>query len=200
MNRFRLYLIPFLIIILISGQNAVFGSSHGLEGYSETGCTCHNDGAGEDAEVTIIGIPEIYQQGETYKLWISLAGGIEPSAQGHKGGFNLKATVGTFNSIDGNTWVTDSGEITHEHAGANYRAWVVEWTAPISEETANFTIAGNIVDGDHQPSENDNWAINAYSSQPDELTFADKVKQFSGILIILALFGIPIYSLWRKSN
>ena len=200
MNRFRLHLIPFLIIILITGQNAAYGSSHGMEGYSVTGCTCHDDVAGVDSEVIIIGIPDLYQQGETYILSISLAGGIEASSQGHQGGFNLKANIGTFNPTDEYTRVTDSGEITHEHAGANYRSWVVEWTAPVSDEVANFTIAGNIVDGDHQPSEGDDWAINSYSSQPDELTIGDKMKQFTSIIILLGLFGIPIYFLWKKSS
>lgn len=193
-------ILPLIIIILISGQTTVYGSSHGMEGYSETGCTCHDEVAGIDSEVTITGIPEIYQQGETYELSISLAGGIEASSQGHQGGFNLRSSIGTFSPTDELTRVTESGEITHEHAGANYRSWVVEWTAPVSDEIVNFTIAGNIVDGDHQPSEGDDWAINTYSSQPDELTIGDKIKQFTGLIVVLGLFGIPIYYMWKKSN
>lgn len=200
MNWLRLYLLPLIAIILLAGQTVVYGSSHGMEGYSATGCTCHDDSAGIDSEVIIGGIPEIYQQGETYKLSISLAGGIEASSQGHQGGFNLRSSTGTFSSIDELTRVTDSGEITHEHAGANYRSWDVEWTAPVSDEIAKFTIAGNIVDGDHQPSEGDEWAINTYSSQPDELTIGDEIKQYTGLIVLLGLFGIPIYFMWKKSN
>jgi len=200
MNRAMTVILPLIIIVLISGQTAVYASSHGMEGYSETGCTCHDEVAGVDSEVIIDGIPEIYQQGETYKLSISLAGGIEASSQGHQGGFNLRSNIGTFSAIDDLTRVTDSGEITHQHAGANYRSWVVEWTAPVSDKIANFTIAGNIVDGDHQPSEGDDWAINSYSSQPDELTFGDRIKQFTGLIILLGLFGIPIYFMWKKST
>ena len=189
-----------LVASLLAGQSTVYGSSHGMEGYSETGCTCHGEVAGVDAEVIVNGIPPVYQQGETYRLSIDLVGGTTPSSEGHQGGFNLKANIGDFSSPDDLTYVTDSGEITHGHEGANYRSWIVDWTAPVSDENAKFTIAGNIVDGDHQPSENDDWAINSYSSEADELTFGDKIKQFIGVIIVLSLFIGPLYLLWKKSG
>jgi hypothetical protein len=76
----------------------------------------------------------------------------------------------------------------------------VEWTAPISEEKAEFTIAGNIVDGDHQPREDDDWAINSYSSESDKLIPDDKIKQLIGVIIVISIFIVPIFLLWKKSR
>jgi len=65
-------LLPSLLLV---PSLEVFGSSHGMEGYSETGCTCHGSNAGSDTSVEIIGIPEDYTHGERYDLTIILSGG-----------------------------------------------------------------------------------------------------------------------------
>lgn len=193
---------PILIILLSSllllPSSGVFGSSHGMEGYSETGCTCHGENAGSDTSVEIIGIPGTYKSGEVYELSIVLAGGPEEAEQGHRGGFNLKASDGTLSSKDSTTYVTENGEITHEHSGANQRTWLVEWTAPYSENEVMFTIAGNVVDGDHQPTDGDDWAVSDYTSFGSELELSDRVSQFSEILLLIVLFGLPLVLLYRK--
>lgn len=194
----RLILIILLPSLLLLPSLDVFGSSHGMEGYSETGCTCHGSTSGSDTTVEILGIPENYSHGEIYELTIILTGGPEEAEQGHRGGFNLKASDGTLSSKDSTTYVTENGEITHEHSGANQRTWLIEWTAPYSENDVQFTIAGNVVDGDHQPTDGDDWALASYTSYGSELELLDRISQYSSILLLIVLFGLPLIMLYRK--
>ena len=194
----RLILIILLPSLLLLPSLDVFGSSHGMEGYSETGCTCHGSTSGSDTTVEILGIPENYSHGEIYELTIILTGGPEEAEQGHRGGFNLKASDGTLSSKDSTTYVTENGEITHEHSGANQRTWLIEWTAPYSENDVQFTIAGNVVDGDHQPTDGDDWALASYTSYGSELELFDRISQYSSILLLIVLFGLPLIMLYRK--
>jgi hypothetical protein len=188
----RILLFILLPSLLLLPSDEVFGSSHGIEGYSETGCTCHGSNAGSDTFVEIIGIPENFTHGERYDLTIILSGGPPEAEQGHRGGFNLKASDGELVSKDSTTYVTEDGEITHEHSGANQRTWLIEWIAPYKENDVQFTIAGNVVDGDHQPTDGDDWAIANYVSYGSELEFSDRLSQYSTLLILIFLFGFPI--------
>ena len=194
----RLKLLILLPSLLLLPSLEVLGSSHGIEGYSETGCTCHGSNPGGDTNVEIIGIPDNYIHGEIYEFTIVLTGGPEEAEQGHRGGFNLKASDGELLSKDSTTFVTEDGEITHEHSGANQRTWIVKWIAPYSENDIQFTIAGNVVDGDHQPSDGDDWALASYSSSGSELELSDRFSQYSTILILIVLFGFPIALLYKK--
>lgn len=194
----RLILFILLPSLLLLPSLDVFGSSHGMEGYSETGCTCHGSTSGSDTSVEILGIPDNYSHGEIYELTIILTGGPEEAEQGHRGGFNLKASDGTLSSKDSTTYVTENGEITHEHSGANQRTWLIEWTAPYSENDVQFTIAGNVVDGDHQPTDGDDWALASYTSYGSELELFDRISQYSSILLLIVLFGLPLIMLYRK--
>ena len=196
----RLFLIILLSSLLIAPSMEVFGSSHGIEGYSETGCNCHGSNPGDDTNVEIIGIPKNYSHGEVYQLTITLAGGPQEAEQGHRGGFNLKASDGDFISKDTTTYITESGEITHDHSGANQRTWDIEWKAPYSEEDVLFTIAGNVVDGDHQPTDGDDWSLERYTSYGSEVSLSDQILQYSDILIIIFLFGCPLVLLYRQKS
>ena len=195
----RKLLFILLTSLLLVPSLEVFGSSHGMEGYSETGCTCHGSNAGSDTLVEIIGVPENYTHGERYDLTIILSGGPPEAEQGHKGGFNLKASDGELFSKDSTTYVTEDGEITHEHSGANQRTWLIEWKAPYNENDVQFTIAGNVVDGDHQPTDGDDWALASYTSYGSELGLSDRLSQYSTIFILIFLFGVPILLL-RKNK
>ena len=197
MRKLLFILLPSLLLV---PSLEVFGSSHGMEGYSETGCTCHGSNAGSDTFVEIIGIPENYTHGERYDLEIILSGGPLEAEQGHRGGFNLKASDGKLSSKDSTTYVTENGEITHEHSGANQRSWIVEWTAPYSENDVQFTIAGNVVDGDHQPTDGDDWALASYTSYGSEVSLSDQFIQYSDILIIMFFFVIPLVLLYRQKS
>ena len=196
----RLLLIIVLSSLLIAPSMEVFGSSHGIEGYSETGCNCHGSNPGDDTYVEIIGIPKNYSHGEVYQLTITLTGGPQEAEQGHRGGFNLKASDGDFISKDSTTYITENGEITHDHSGANQRTWDIEWKAPYREEDVLFTIAGNVVDGDHQPTDGDDWSLESYTSYGSEVSFSDKILQYSDLLILMLLFGIPLAMLYRQKS
>ena len=69
----RLFLIILLSSLLTAPSMEVFGSSHGIEGYSETGCNCHGSNPGDDTYVEIIGIPKNYSHGEVYQSNVSQA-------------------------------------------------------------------------------------------------------------------------------
>ena len=189
-----------LAVVLYFPSAHVNASSHGMEGYSEVGCQCHGETPGSDAVVTVVGIPELYTAGEVYELTIALSGGPEAAAQGHQGGFNLKASEGVLRPVDASTHVMDSGEITHEHAGANQRTWVVEWEAPISDSSVDFTVAGNIADGDHQPTDGDDWALATYRSTGEELSFSDFIRLHLVNIITVALFVLPMVYLARANK
>jgi len=189
-----------LATMLYIPASQVNASSHGMEGYSEVGCTCHGEAPGENAMVTIAGIPSVYQAGETYTLTVTLSGGPEAAEQGHQGGFNLKSSAGSLHPVDASTHVMDSGEITHEHAGANQRSWVVQWEAPVSDSAVEFTVAGNIADGDHQPTDGDDWALASYSSNGEQLDFSDLVRLNFPKLLAISLFVVPTAFLFWKNK
>ena len=198
MNR-TAFLIFTIAMMLLTGMH-VDASSHGMDGYSESGCTCHGVNPGVDTSVTILGIPESFDHGGQYQLIISLDGGPSESAQGHRGGFNLKASAGTLEPTDTSTYITENGEITHEHSGANQRTWTVNWIAPTSEDPVLFTIAGNVVDGDHQPTDGDDWALASYVSNGTKVSFADRMSDSTGIIITVLLFVVPSIMLYRSNK
>ncbi|MEJ6563581.1 MAG: hypothetical protein QNL85_07765, partial [Euryarchaeota archaeon] len=84
--------------------------------------------------------------------------------------------------------------------GANQRTWDLEWKAPYSDEDVRFTIAGNVVDGDHQPTDGDDWSLESYTSYGSKLSFSDQILQYSDILIMMLLFGVPLVLLYRKKS
>jgi hypothetical protein len=190
-----------LVILLLGAFPGVDGSSHGMEGLSAEGCSCHGDSNDEGARVSVAGLPEAYTPGLTYDLIVTLEGGPTASANGHQGGFNLAASAGTLGSIDGTTRITDDGEVTHDHPGANQRTWMLTWTAPeATTGPVNITVAGNVVDGDHQPTEGDDWALAAYSvgeGETDPVAVASQAAQ--GLLPIL-LLGAVAFWFWRSSR
>ena len=196
----RVLLFITLVCLLVVPSFDGSGSSHGLEGYSESGCTCHGDNAGSGTSVEIVGIPENFTHGEKYECTIILTGGPLEAEQGHRGGFNLKASNGDFLAKDSDTYVTGKGEITHDHSGANQRSWVVKWTAPFSEEDVQFTIAGNVVDGDHQPSDGDDWALASYTSYGSDLKVSDRISHYTGAILAILLFAIPLVLLIRRKK
>ncbi len=206
-----------LLTIALLAPTFVGASSHGLDGQTESGCNCHSGGP-DTAGVSLFGIPETYTPGENYELTVSLSGGPPPASSGHIGGFNLKATIGELSAPAGSstvlitkegesrhqmgdenglpdTWQT-TGEAVHTHSGANQRSWQVIWKAPApGQGSAKFTVAGNVVDGDHD-TPGDSWALNSYSSEEGERSFWQLIEQNFGIIVIFAS-GIGFYFLWR---
>ncbi len=205
-----------LLLILTSSSPLSVASSHGIDGYSASGCSCHSTTESE-VEVTLSGVPTVYIPGKIYRLTISLNGEPEPSESGHRGGFNLKASFGKLSvpygaddiqiskegesrhSMGGgqsDTWET-TGEATHTHSGANQREWDVNWKAPSpGVGDVRFTLAGNIVDGDHETS-GDQWALASYDSVEGKRTLLDLLAQYFIHIAIVGSIGL-IYTFWRK--
>ena len=194
MNRGLVFLLVLLSLLLPTQYGDA--SSHGMEGLSETGCSCHGEQA-EGTSVSVQGIPSTYTPGDTYRLTVSISGGPDAADQGHTGGFNLKASEGLFSPVDTSTHVLTPGEITHEHSGANQRSWTVEWMAPLNDNEVVFTVAGNAVDGDHQPTDGDDWGLAVYNSTGQPLTFSERVELHLPKLIAISLFVVPTLYLFR---
>jgi len=189
-----------VLLFMLLAVNSADASSHGMEGYSSAGCTCHGPAPGIDANVSVEGIPDEYEAGETYTLTIRLTGGPDAHSSGHHGGFNLAASDGEFTPVDSSTYITENGEITHEHSGANQRIWAVEWTAPLQEGDITFTIAGNIVDGDHEPSDGDDWALASYVSKGGDMTISQMLDYYSPMIIVILLFAVSFLMIRSSRN
>ncbi len=197
---FRHVLLLAVITALLMPVMEGTASSHGMEGLSEAGCTCHGENPGEGVEVVIEGLPTTYTAGQSYELEVSLRGGPAAATQGHQGGFNLKASSGTLTPLDASTHVIKSGEITHEHSGANQRSWTVVWEAPLDDKTVEFTVAGNVVDGDHEPTDGDDWALASYTASGEPLTFGERVMLHLPKIIAGLLFAVPLLYLWNTNR
>ena len=190
-----------LLALLVLAMPGVNGSSHGMEGLSAEGCSCHGSTNANEASVRLEGLPDAYTPGLTYTIDIVLDGGPAAAAGAHQGGFNLAASAGQLNTLDATTRVTEDGELTHDHPGANQRAWRIEWTAPAAEAGAvAFTVAGNVVDGDHQPSEADDWALASYSVDEGETDPVAVAAQSAQGLLPLILLGAVAFWFWRASR
>jgi len=196
LNR-RLMLMVMVAFLLAPAMESD-ASSHGMEGLSEAGCTCHGQDPGEGTTVTVEGLPQTYEAGQSYDLVVAVEGGPAASSQGHQGGFNLKASSGTFSPTDASTHVIKSGEITHEHSGANQRSWTVMWQAPLDDEAVKFTVAGNVVDGDHEPTDGDDWALASYTTTGEPLTLGERIQLHLPKVITGLLFAVPLLYLWRN--
>ena len=189
------------LAVLLLAFPGVDGSSHGMEGYSTEGCSCHGGTNNNGAAVVVEGLPEAYTPGLTYELDVVLDGGPAAAASGHQGGFNLAASAGAFTSLDATTRLTENGELTHDHPGADQRSWTVAWTAPQSASgTVDFTVAGNVVDGDHQPTEDDDWALAAYTIEEGDADPVAVASQAVQGLLPLLLLGAVAFWFWRKSR
>jgi hypothetical protein len=142
----------FVVILVFTTQ--LLSSSGGYTGATTTGCTCHGTLSAGNAAITTSAAPDIFSSagfvaGNTYKLTISVTGG----PAGTKGGFNLKASAGSFSNPSASARL-QSGEVTHSNS--NVKSWTVDWTAPTtSTDSVVFNFAGNAVNGDGDSSGDD---------------------------------------------
>ncbi len=135
----------FVVILVFTTQ--LLSSSGGYTGATTTGCTCHGTLSAGNAAITISAAPDMFSSsgfavGNTYKLNISVTGG----PVGTKGGFNLKASAGSFSNPSASARL-QSGEVTHSNS--NVKSWTIDWTAPTTAtDSVVFNFAGNAVNGD----------------------------------------------------
>jgi len=159
----RLIAVLSALILLIAYQPLTEGSSNGITDLN-SGCICHGGGVeSSDATVTMEGLPDNWELGETYDLFINLTG---PESTGiNEGGFNLQVSSGTLSSQLDTVQIEDD-QATHTTKGNDQRSWVIQWTAPSKDDSTTFKLLGNAVDGDGNAGQGDHWVktVNIVSS------------------------------------
>ena len=178
------FILFFCMVIqpLPSGESYPYGVS-GVE----NGCTCHSAVATESVIITLDGLPEQYEANKTYTLNFSATGGAA-SIENYTnlGGFNLWMSRGVLSNISDDVQVFSNNEVGHHESGNDQRAWSVNWTAPEDDTlTVRYRLHINTVNGDAQPSNQDQWNR--------------EVGEFPGVNGVVAepvsnlfLFGVPI--------
>lgn len=145
-------IIMFAVILIFTAQ--LLSNSGGITGRTTTGCTCHGTLSAGNAAITIRATPDIFSgagfaAGNTYTLTITVTDG--PS--GNSGGFNLKASAGSFSNPSAAAKL-QSGEVTHKNLSS--RSWTVDWTAPTTPtDSVVFNFAGNSVNNNGDSSGDD---------------------------------------------
>ena len=193
--KMKLLLSIFVIVMFLPSLESV---STGI-GNTSQGCFCHGGGdESGDVEVTITGLPDVYNASIRYNLTITIIGG--PAMSGvNSGGFNLNSNYGAFESVDNTTqnWdlATSGVEVTHTEFGNNFREWDVIWIAPADDtKDVEFLVFGNAVDGDGLNSNGDKWSstemtiegLNSDGGSVIDLT------NLSWWLIILTIVGLVV--------
>lgn len=155
-----------MIITIISLSQMAIGMSNGKTGSTDFCSPCHSASADPSVSVDISGIPEIYVNGTTYPLTISL------SPPGSIGGFNLEVDNGIFSNGDANVLIPSNREATQSTGLSG--TWTLDWTAP-SDYTGvvTFDVAGLVSDNDGTLS-GDLWNTNSYTNRGEsEIEFKD---------------------------
>lgn len=107
----------------------------------------------------------------------------------NQGGFTLKASGGDLSPLDSGTQEMEDGSLTHNAEGNDQRKWEVEWVAPADDSLrVSFTLRGNAVNGDGEPSEEDHWNEAEYTSRGG--AYEEESPGLSGILTMVLLLGI----------
>lgn len=176
-------IIIFAVILVFATQ--LLSSSGGKTGYTTTGCTCHGTLSAGNSVVTLTASPDIFSgagfaAGNTYALTITVTGG--PS--GNSGGFNLKASAGSFSNPSAAAKL-QSGEVTHKNPSS--RSWTVDWMAPTTPtDSVVFNFAGNSVNN------------NGDSSGDDPTEVARRLAYQSTAVIDRALLALRSFQLFQS--
>lgn len=137
---------------------------------AEYGCSCHNNGQiSERAVVMVTGVPIQYATSEIYDFTIQVAdshtlAGDDGNTQA---GFVITSgDVGTF------TWQEDQelriaedsqGDVSHSET-SDTGIWSLTWQAPTEDEgDIHFWVAGNSVNGDGAPGDDDYWNMLSFT-------------------------------------
>ena len=137
---------------------------------SEYGCSCHNNGQISDrAVIMVTGVPIQYSLGEQYQFTIHVADAhVLAGDDGNvKAGFVI--TSGNAGSF---TWEPDQnlriaedseGDVSHSET-SDTGIWVLTWQAPSADEgNVHFWVAGNSVNGDGAPGDDDYWNMLSFT-------------------------------------
>lgn len=160
-------------VLLVSSTTQSFSAGIKSGALPPEGCTCHGPGGSAHPDgvsngavrlhFEIEGNPMVYTPGQAYNITFgALTTDVPAIAEGNRGGFNLKVTVGTLAAAPGWAEWIDAAllEATHSKKGDQQqgRNWSVVWTAPAAAtEPAVFRLFINTVNGDDTPGAEDHW-------------------------------------------
>ena len=179
----------FAVILVISIMSIpAMGMSSG-PGYENSdgdptvkyGCSCHNNGAASTrAVVMVTGVPVMYELGESYDMTIKVADSLTLSGgDGNtEGGFLMTSDgIGEFSwPEDEDIRVADGApsDISHSDVDSD-GIWHITWTAPLNDSGhVYFWLAGNSVNGDGAPGDDDWWNILSFTiNAPDTIQSGD---------------------------
>ena len=203
MRRFSLLLISLALLLATSIIPMWTALPTGIGGTAvNNGCNCHSSTAADDVTLTLSGMPNRFQGGESYTFEILLEGGPEVGGE-NAGGFSLKASHGQFRALDDSTQVLSGGESTHTESGNDKRNWTIEWEAPRDDTVAvEFTLLGNAVDGDGEADGDDRWTSLSATSKGQNFV-GGPVFELEGLAwslivgLILAIVLIVVLVLWK---
>ncbi|MDZ7265134.1 MAG: T9SS type A sorting domain-containing protein [candidate division KSB1 bacterium] len=174
-----------IIIVILAFTTRLLPNSGGITGRTTTGCTCHGTLSAGNSVITISASPDIFSgagfaAGNTYTLTITVTGG--PS--GNSGGFNLKASAGSFSNPSAAAKL-QSGEVTHKNPSS--RTWTVDWTAPTTPtDSVVFNFTGNSVNN------------NGDSSGDDPTEVARRTAYRTTAIVDRDLLVVTSFQLWQN--
>ena len=173
-------LIVFLSLSILSIPAMGMSSGPGYENSdgdptAKYGCSCHNNGAASTrAVVMVTGVPVMYELGESYQMTIKVADSLTLSGgDGNtEGGFLMTSDgVGEFSWPENeDIRVADGAPLDISHSEVDSDGiWEITWTAP-SNDTGpiHFWLAGNSVNGDGAPGDEDWWNILSFTINAPE--------------------------------
>ena len=130
------------------------------------GCNCHNNGAASTrAVVMVTGVPVMYELGASYDMTIKVADSLTLSGgDGNtQGGFLMTSDgIGIFSwSDDEEIRTAEDAPLDISHSDTDSDGiWEITWTAPTEDlGPVHFWVAGNSVNGDGAPGDEDWWNI-----------------------------------------
>jgi len=184
-------------------------------GLDNRGCYCHgvdDSSAGEpssDIDITMEGVPEYYEPGTTYTVWVNLTlwGEDTPATPDNgttvRGGFNLLVTDGSIRITNNMTQLRDDGSITHTLQGSYQHSWTFQWDAPEARDRhVDFYVYSNMVDGSGTTS-GDLWNgvdihVHGPDADPSDVTdrYDDVAIPLDRNLPAFALIGILLLVLY----
>lgn len=174
MVRMKLRIVIAMIVLLLSAPAMANPGGpewkNGGDVITNTGCTCHGDGApSTEVVVSISGVPRSYETGSVYSFTISLQ-----HANNDGGGFAIWDfnNSGELSPGEGSKYIEDSpGAVSHSAPGND---WVINWTAPETDAgSVSFHLVGNAVNGNGAFDSGDKWNILSFSISAPDSTYLD---------------------------
>lgn len=187
-----------VLIFSLAIMSQVEAVPTGIGDIGDNGCVCHG-ASSEETNVTLLGLPDVYNSSQTYNLTLTIESSLEANAP--QGGFRILISHG---EITGDVQELEGG-YTHSSSNNNQRTWEFTWTAPESDaELATFITYGNAVNGNGAAS-GDEWNSNSYAipgpnyegeiispTTEDSLSSRQLAVGVIGIIAVLSLMVMAI--------